>query len=211
MSARGGVSTTTSRQPRSGTYAHVSPPGPIRAHGMRMATPRCIGRPLGGHVEAIGALLKAGADKGARTDGETPLHRGGLHAGGPCGGTWRGASGESRGRSGRAGKEWRHPAALAGGRPSRRRGRSRARCGGHRGRFSTPGPIRAHGMGMASPRCILRPVKAMRRPSGRFSPPEPIRARGTRMAGPTAFDLIQDDSPLVGTELYWRLNDARWD
>ena len=29
--------------------------------------------------------------------------------------------------------------------------------------------------------------------------------------GDTAFDLIPDDSPLVGTEVYWRLNDARWD
>ena len=29
--------------------------------------------------------------------------------------------------------------------------------------------------------------------------------------GLTAFDRIQDYSPLVGTALYWRLNDARWD
>ena len=29
--------------------------------------------------------------------------------------------------------------------------------------------------------------------------------------GKTAFDRIQNDSPLVGTEVYWRLNDARWD
>jgi len=24
------------------------------------------------------------------------------------------------------------------------------------------------------------------------------------------FDLIADDSPLVGTDVYWRLSDARW-
>ena len=29
--------------------------------------------------------------------------------------------------------------------------------------------------------------------------------------GKTAFDLIRDGSPLVGTEVYWRLSDARWD
>ena len=30
-------------------------------------------------------------------------------------------------------------------------------------------------------------------------------------SGETAFDLIRDDHPLVGTAPYWRLNDARWD
>ena len=29
--------------------------------------------------------------------------------------------------------------------------------------------------------------------------------------GKTPFDLIPEDSPLIGTPAYWRLNDARWD
>ena len=29
--------------------------------------------------------------------------------------------------------------------------------------------------------------------------------------GLTAFDRIRDDSPLVGTKVYWRLSDALWD
>ena len=28
--------------------------------------------------------------------------------------------------------------------------------------------------------------------------------------GHTPFDLIPEDSPLIGTPVYWRLNDARW-
>ena len=29
--------------------------------------------------------------------------------------------------------------------------------------------------------------------------------------GLTPFDHIPEDSPLIGTSAYWRLNDARWD
>jgi len=29
--------------------------------------------------------------------------------------------------------------------------------------------------------------------------------------GVTPFDLIPEDSPLIGTPTYWRLNDARWE
>ena len=59
----------------------------------------------------------------------------------------------------------------------------------------------------AAPRCTLPRLKAMAPRSRRCAQPGPIPVARTG-DGRIPFDLIPEDSPLIGTPVYRRLNDA---
>ena len=54
--------------------------------------------------------------------------------------------------------------------------------------------------------CVLRPCRR-----GRGAARRRGRSNARNEGGDTPFDVIPEDSPLIGTPAYWRLNDARWD